>query len=46
MTGGYLHHQYEMDENEIAACAYWKSENVLIDGMALSGDGFFYHVIF
>ncbi len=30
MTGGYLHHQYEMDEMKIAACAYWKSENVLM----------------
>lgn len=30
MTGGYLHHQYEMDKMKIAACAYWKSENVLM----------------
>lgn len=30
MTGAYLHHQYEMDQVRISACAYWKDANTLM----------------
>lgn len=30
MTGGYLHHQYEMDRLRISACAYWQEESTLM----------------
>ena len=46
MTGGYLHHQYEMDEMKIAACAYWKSENVLMMEWRYPEMAFFDHVSF
>ena len=46
MTGGYLHHQYEMDEMRIAACAYWKSENVLMMEWRYPEMAFFDHVSF
>lgn len=29
MTGGYLHHQYEYDNTEIVACAFWEKKDVL-----------------
>lgn len=30
MTGGYLHHQYEVDSAKISACAYWSDEKTLM----------------
>lgn len=30
MTGAYLHHQYELDEMKVSACAFWETENQLL----------------
>lgn len=30
LTGGYLHHQYEMESLKVTACCYWYCENKLI----------------
>lgn len=29
ITGAYLHHQYEKNNNKISACAYWSERNIL-----------------
>ena len=42
---GYVN-QYEMDEMKIAACAYWKSENVLMMEWRYPEMAFFDHVSF
>lgn len=30
MTGAYLHHQYEVDDAKISACAFWQDEKTLM----------------
>lgn len=44
MTGGYLHHQYEMDEMRISACAYWQEESTLMMEWRYPEMAFFDHV--
>lgn len=44
MTGGYLHHQYEMDRIRISACAYWESEHTLMMEWRYPEMAFFDHV--
>ncbi len=44
MTGGYLHHQYEMDRIQISACAYWESEHTLMMEWRYPEMAFFDHV--
>ena len=44
MTGGYLHHQYEVEEAKISACAYWSSKNTLMMEWRYPEMAFFDHV--
>lgn len=44
MTGGYLHHQYEMDEIRVSACAYWQEGSTLMMEWRYPEMAFFDHV--
>lgn len=44
MTGGYLHHQYEMEEIRIRACAYWQEGSTLMMEWRYPEMAFFDHV--
>lgn len=44
MTGGYLHHQYEMDRLQFSACAYWQDESRLMMEWRYPEMAFFDHV--
>lgn len=44
MTGGYLHHQYEMDRLQFSACAYWQDESSLMMEWRYPEMAFFDHV--
>ncbi|MCI8886752.1 MAG: serine hydrolase [Hungatella sp.] len=44
MTGGYLHHQYEVEKARVSACAYWSDRNTLMMEWRYPEMAFFDHV--